>query len=251
MSDHPTDTTSSMRPDSDEQGDLTRSRALMRQFFVEECHQPEMAAHILDVAMRLFARKGYAATSVREIVGEAQVTSPMLYYYFKSKEGLFTALVDTLIGSFDARIERVLAEDCTLEQKLRLIAQHHIDSVRDVPMALRFMMSTVFGPSDSAPVTSNKRRTTLIHKIARLFDDAIVSGEFKIYPGLSSFYLAQSFMGLITNQMFFVLKTSETTMLDDETLRQLKSCMSEQNINDVIHLFFHGAGELGAAPSHP
>jgi AcrR family transcriptional regulator len=44
---------------------------------------------LLETAIGMFAAKGYAGTSVREIVERAAVSKPVLYYYFKSKEGLF------------------------------------------------------------------------------------------------------------------------------------------------------------------
>jgi AcrR family transcriptional regulator len=55
----------------------------------------EGARHrLLVAATRLFARTGYAATSVREIVEAAGVTKPVLYYYFQSKEGLYLAILE-------------------------------------------------------------------------------------------------------------------------------------------------------------
>jgi AcrR family transcriptional regulator len=49
---------------------------------------------ILKVALKQFAYAGYAGASVQDIVDEARVTKPTLYYYFKSKAGLYQALVD-------------------------------------------------------------------------------------------------------------------------------------------------------------
>ena len=48
---------------------------------------------LLDAAAELFNGKGYAATTVREIVKAAGVTKPVLYYYFKNKEGIFLELM--------------------------------------------------------------------------------------------------------------------------------------------------------------
>ena len=47
---------------------------------------------LLSAAGELFARKGYSGTSVREIVAAAGVTKPVLYYYFRNKEGLYLEL---------------------------------------------------------------------------------------------------------------------------------------------------------------
>jgi len=51
---------------------------------------PEKIRH---AAVGLFAHKGYAATTTREICQRAGVTKPVLYYHFESKERLFTELV--------------------------------------------------------------------------------------------------------------------------------------------------------------
>ncbi len=53
----------------------------------------KVARHIARVAARLFAERGYDATSVREIVAAAGIAKPTLYYYFRSKEGLASALL--------------------------------------------------------------------------------------------------------------------------------------------------------------
>ena len=46
---------------------------------------------MLDVARRLFAQRGYAATGMDDVAHACGVTKPMLYAYFGSKEGLFAA----------------------------------------------------------------------------------------------------------------------------------------------------------------
>jgi TetR/AcrR family transcriptional regulator len=56
--------------------------------------EPKARERILETAIGMFAEKGYAGTSVREIVEQAGVSKPVLYYYFKSKEGLFLAILD-------------------------------------------------------------------------------------------------------------------------------------------------------------
>jgi AcrR family transcriptional regulator len=56
-------------------------------------HGPETRRQILRAALKRFANGGYAATSVQQIVDDAKVSKPSLYYYFHDKAGLFQALV--------------------------------------------------------------------------------------------------------------------------------------------------------------
>ena len=49
---------------------------------------------ILEAARRVFARIGYEATTVRDIIRETELAAGTFYNYFKSKEEVFEALAD-------------------------------------------------------------------------------------------------------------------------------------------------------------
>jgi AcrR family transcriptional regulator len=51
-------------------------------------------AEILDVATREFAEHGFSGARVDEIAERTRTTKRMLYYYFESKEGLYTAVLE-------------------------------------------------------------------------------------------------------------------------------------------------------------
>jgi len=49
---------------------------------------------LLDVALQLFSRRGYGATSVREIAEAAGVSTGNVYHHFPDKESIFKTLLD-------------------------------------------------------------------------------------------------------------------------------------------------------------
>ena len=59
------------------------------------------AEKILQIASRMFAEKGFANVSVRDICREAGTTPPVIYYYFGSKKGLFEAVARKQISMED------------------------------------------------------------------------------------------------------------------------------------------------------
>ena len=61
--------------------------------------------HIIKVAAKLFAHKGYVATSTLEICKEANVNLSLIAYYFGGKEGLFKAIVEECFQPIFAFIE--------------------------------------------------------------------------------------------------------------------------------------------------
>jgi AcrR family transcriptional regulator len=60
---------------------------------VKAIRNSETRQEILRAALKRFADCGYAAASVQQIVGDAKVSKPTLYYYFSDKAELFEALV--------------------------------------------------------------------------------------------------------------------------------------------------------------
>lgn len=67
-------------------------------------------AQLLAIARRLFAQKGFDATSLRDIAEEAQITKAALYYYFPNKDALYERVVidsmDSLLAEVSAAVER-------------------------------------------------------------------------------------------------------------------------------------------------
>ncbi len=49
---------------------------------------------ILDAALRVFAKKGFAKATNKDIAHEAGITTGLIYHYFESKEGLLKAIFD-------------------------------------------------------------------------------------------------------------------------------------------------------------
>ncbi len=57
-------------------------------------HSAATRAALMRVARRMFAAKGYAATSTEEVVRQARVTRGALYHHFRDKRDLFMAVLD-------------------------------------------------------------------------------------------------------------------------------------------------------------
>ena len=55
---------------------------------------------MLDAAVEMFSRNGYHETSMDAIAAEAQISKPMVYLYYGSKEELFGACLDRELTRF-------------------------------------------------------------------------------------------------------------------------------------------------------
>jgi AcrR family transcriptional regulator len=67
---------------------------------------------MLEVAGEVFAERGFHAASMDEIADRADISKPMLYAYFGSKEGLYGAYMDRmgarLLAAMDAAVDPAL-----------------------------------------------------------------------------------------------------------------------------------------------
>lgn len=107
--------------------------------------------HLLQAALKSFADRGYAATSVQEIVDAARVSKPALYYYFKDKAGLFRALVDQAHDQRYDLMREAAARGGTVVEKLEEIVAGIFEfSLRNREL-MRLAFATAFAASGQAP----------------------------------------------------------------------------------------------------
>lgn len=78
---------------------------------------------IIQAAEQLFSEKGFDGTSVNEIAEKAGVNKPLIYYYFKSKDGLLNFLIDTLLQQTKA-----IAISELTQERLQVIQNNQLQS---------------------------------------------------------------------------------------------------------------------------
>src|SRR4051794_5395895 len=63
---------------------------------------------MLEVAGEVFAERGFHAASMDDIAERADISKPMLYAYFGSKEGLYSAYMDRIGSSLLAAMDEAV-----------------------------------------------------------------------------------------------------------------------------------------------
>lgn len=74
---------------------------------------------ILEAARMVFARLGYEATTVRDIIRETDLAAGTFYNYFRSKEEVFEALADASTARFRGHLAEVRRVAATFEDYVR------------------------------------------------------------------------------------------------------------------------------------
>src|SRR5262244_2454005 len=82
---------------------------------------------ILRAAIKVFAHKGFFNSKVADIAAEAGIADGTVYLYFKSKDEILHSIFDRAMDVFIAEGRKELAELDGSEEKLRRIAELHLE----------------------------------------------------------------------------------------------------------------------------
>ena len=87
---------------------------------------------ILKVAQNLFARYGLKKTTVDEIARDARVSKGTIYHYFKSKEDIFSAVVERESKILKDKIKEAIEKEDPPQKKLRAFVLTKIHYMREL-----------------------------------------------------------------------------------------------------------------------
>jgi TetR/AcrR family transcriptional regulator len=149
--------------------------------------QPDQTVRqrLLARATELFARKGYASTTVREIVEAAGVTKPALYYYFRNKEGLYLELMQEAWKRFDTILDGVPKESGTVRERICHLLDQIFGLVLDQIEVARIGYSIYYGPPQGTPFFDFDAFHLKFQEVVRtLIEEGIRKEEFRKRDGL-------------------------------------------------------------------
>lgn len=96
---------------------------------------------IKDAAKKLFLKKGYAGTKIREIAEEAGINLALMNYYFRSKEKLFNEIMDESMKDLTTNLFSILNEDISFEEKIYKFVDKEIELLKANPDLIIFVFS--------------------------------------------------------------------------------------------------------------
>lgn len=106
-------------------------------------YSPNAKGRILEVAKKIFAKKGFDGSRVDEIARAANVPKSLIYYHFKSKDAILEELLNTCLTEYEEILMAVsndpLASDAeTLPERIRTVylkfLEEHEDVIRIISM---------------------------------------------------------------------------------------------------------------------
>src|SRR5436305_11867837 len=140
---------------------------------VERQRDPDRTwAEILEVATREFAEHGYSGARVDEIAERTRTTKRMLYYYFRSKERLYTEVLEHAYAEIRAAEQTVDVEHLDPLSAIRQLAQLTFDHHEAPPEFIRLVSIEHIHHAQHLPASCRFADLNMpaIDRIARILD---------------------------------------------------------------------------------
>ncbi len=139
--------------------------------FVPSRSESDVRDRIFTSALRHFSDKGFAATSLREVSLDSQTTKPMIYYYFKSKEGLYSSIVQEILEEMASVIREGMTPDVSPSEQVITYCQRYINHFLDNEHIIALVLREVFGlggaPMDAFAQTLGQRVRQPLDEVLR------------------------------------------------------------------------------------
>jgi TetR/AcrR family transcriptional regulator len=173
---------------------------------------------IVRAAMEVFAQKGFAGASTREICAAAGLTKPVLYYHFRSKEHLYRELMIDSFGHYQKMLLRASQSRGTLRERLVRLVETDFRATKEDAMRAKFLMRMVFSPGEQHPLfdyvkAMEEQRDIIAGLLQGGIDDGSLSG--------AAVDLADALMGMLLIAELEHLVTGRPIL----TRRRAKQCV--------------------------
>jgi AcrR family transcriptional regulator len=153
---------------------------------------------ILDIAVGLFAQRGYHGVSMDDIGSAAGVTGPALYHHFAGKEAmLVAALIPVSEGLLNGGRERVARHPADAQAALTDLIEFHVEFALENPAVIALHLHEL----DRLPDEPKRQ----IRRLQRLYVEEWVGVLATLRPGLDAGearVLAHAAFGLMNSTPF-------------------------------------------------
>ena len=160
---------------------------------------------IFEASMKLFAEKGYDATSIEEITGTVGVAKGTLYYHFSSKEEIFDFLVEEGIKLLQNSVDIKTAKYTNYLDKIKAIVLIQIKIVNKYENIITILLSQFWG-KEKRNEKCKKLVFEYINKIEQIVREGIEKGQIK--KGNSK-AIASEIYGLICSALVYKTREAE------------------------------------------
>ena len=186
----------------------------------------EKQVQIMEAAERLFADKGFAGTSVRDIAESASVNLAMISYYFGSKQKLMEAIFRYRGQHLTLQLQNILQnKELSPMQKVERLIEDYIDRIFKKQCFHKVMIrEQIANNNDAITEQIFRLKQTNLALIKQLIIEGQKKGDFKKNVDIS--FLAMTLIGttsqLVMAQRYYRKENNLEELSEEEFEKHMK-----------------------------
>ena len=188
---------------------------------------------LLAAGTMMFAAKGFAGVSIRELATEAGVNSSLISYHFGGKEGLYEAVITAQYERLIVKFEAIAASTSSVEEKIRMYAdvirRNHTE---DQPLMARLVQGELSSPTACMEKVLRKYTFRIAQIVSDVLRQGIQSGSFRqdVDPVLAALSLA----GMLN--FYFILREVTKAIVPEFSGRD------QEFVETALKIYLKGMG---------
>jgi len=139
----------------------------------------ETRAAIRQAAEGIFAESGFGGARTDAIAARAGVNKALLYYYFKSKDDLYFAILEDHLKDFHRRVTEVLSGEGPARAKLLAYVSAHFDFISARPNYPRLFHRLMMTGGAQLQRMAREYSAPVYRKLVSVVESGMRSGEFQ------------------------------------------------------------------------
>lgn len=187
---------------------------------------------IVEAAIPLFAMRGVAAVSVKEVAEAAGVNIALISYYFGGKENLYSFILEQQLSVLDGMLETIDQEETCPVTKIKRVARAIVNEHRKHPYLDRLFYSEVTNPTKCFDSIVRKAADKLHRFLRECVVNAMSAGQFR--SGLQPDFAAVSLIKIL-NLSFICLLLPDSTFPEGDPI----ACYTEQ----ALEIYLRGVSK--------
>jgi TetR/AcrR family transcriptional regulator len=181
---------------------------------------------LIEAALPLFAMKGYAAVTVRELAEAANVNSALISYYFGGKENLYVAVLESQVAFIGRVVDRLIAAKLSPVASIQLYAKEVIAVHQQCPYLFRLLSGELISPTKCLETVVKKQIARVFAFFRQTFQEGIAWGDFR--SDLEIEYAIVALAGIVN--FYFMVRPLTRQMLNPSDDSDVKYVVQAINL---------------------
>jgi TetR/AcrR family transcriptional regulator, fatty acid metabolism regulator protein len=179
---------------------------------------------ILEAAMHVFAKQGFADARMADIAQKAKMSYGLIYHYFKNKDEIFEAIIDNWWNELYNALDNLQQKDLSVIEKLQEIIIYHLNAYEKRPNeSIIYVLEVLRGFLYRKMRHKMKKHLKFMRSVQDIIEEGQAKGVLR--KDIRPHYLTLMFLGNI-DAFLTIMIFGKEKITSDRKNRMIESMMT-------------------------